>query len=428
MQSGRASSRLTGAASTRLKGSFMFCDDDDADDVVQVNARKVEIDYAPRYAARRQRVAVRGIRPKGTPDWIAVTAPHPDNLTVQGRVPPGGWTVTHVPTGRRLVAGVSKQDATLAARLLARETPCLGNLTDENFAETDFSRDPYRSAQDLCSRIRRLLLTKADALRDPDVDPAYLAELLHADLITDRELQKLPVELLGELLQRGALPPARLHQLPPAVQVALDDWLEQQSPRENPPRSCKRRVDIWAVEASLRAAGLVRVGGGSRNTYYGLPGQQVGVGYFAKLSPKKLQLVERIRGQYGRKLEDVQIDAMFYGSIRPAAVYSEGGGVSDGLGQIIRQALEGRAGATQERQTFDAHAQELLKDWRRRDRVWDGIELEDLAVGYKAVKGDEYGAQETFDKTLAIAAQGKVDPHDLSTFFAVERLIERMVG
>lgn len=388
--------------------------------LLKKNPRKIEIDYhAPR---ERQRVAVRGIRPKGTPDWIAVTAPHPDYLTAQGRVPPGGWTVTHVPTGRRLISGVSKQGAILAARLIGR-VPCLGDLTDENIAEADFSRDPYRSAHDLCVRVEELLHAKTYSLAGEDVEK--IAELLHAELLTSKELAKLPIATLGELVQRDALPADMLHQLPPATQVALDDWLESARPRENPPR--KRKVDIWAVEASLRAAGLVQVGGGSRNTYYGLPGQQVGVGYFAKLSPKKLQLVERIRGQYGRKLEDVQIDAMFYGSVRAAAVYDEGGGVSDGLGQIIRQALEGRAGATQERQTFDAHAQELLKDWRRRDRVWEGIELEDLAVGYKAAKGNEYGAKETFDKMLAIAAQGKVDPHDLSTFFAVERLIEQMV-
>jgi len=358
------------------------------------------------------------------PDWLAITKPLSPRRTVAGRMLPTEWRVTHVPSGLSVFQELRKSDAILAAHALAREVPELEHIEEQI---TDWGHGgQYATTRGTVVTLRDLLREKAEILSERKVSD--IVRLMRHGLLSRKELMKLPA----------------------ATQVAIDDALEQLDealerdveqlvellhptgpigrPTPNPPRGgSRRRPDIWAVEASLRAAGLERIGGGTKNTYYGLPGQSVGVGYFIKLSPKKLQYVLRVRGQYGKKLEDIKREALFYGHIRPAAVYNADGSISDELGQTVRADLEAHAGGTQSHQTFDKQAQALLKEWRERQRVWDGSELEDLAVHFKAAKEGQYGVQETFDKALQLAAKGRLDPGDWQTRFAVERVLEDMV-
>jgi hypothetical protein len=175
------------------------------------------------------REEVQGIRPRGVPTWLMVTQPPVAQRTSTGRVPPGGWTLTHVPTGFALMKGLSKADATLVARVVAREMPFI-EYVDEVIA--DFSREPYRSAVALIKKMELLLTRKADVLREGVVP--VIAELLKYDLLSQRELTRLSVPVIGELVQRGALSSRQLHALPPATQVALDAWLEARGLEELP--------------------------------------------------------------------------------------------------------------------------------------------------------------------------------------------------
>jgi len=143
---------------------------------------------------------VTAVSPRGVPDWMLVSAPTERHRTRTGRVPPGGWTITHKPTGLAILRGLTRADAALAARVIAREAPCLKDVDE---VVTDWSRDPLRSAFELIEKLRSLLSRKADVLREGQNVP-MIAELIQYDLIAPRELQKLP----------------------PATQVALDAWLE----------------------------------------------------------------------------------------------------------------------------------------------------------------------------------------------------------
>ncbi len=149
-----------------------------------------------------------------------------------------------------------------------------------------------------------------------------------------------------------------------------------------------RKVTKADIQDSMRAAGLVRIGGGSINEYWGLPGQKPGVGHFVKLRPKKFELVRRYRGQYGRKLEDAPMASHFYGKLEPDKT-----GYSVGKTMLVE--LESRQGGGDQLRTLDEQVRYYLNRWqagrsayRRHGEVegheMTGEELMDLAVAFKA--------------------------------------------
>jgi len=177
---------------------------------------------------------VQGTRPRGVPDWLMITQPPEEQRTKKGRIPPGGWALTHVPTGLAVMKGLSKADAAIAARVVARDMPFLADIT-EQVTPAELSRDPYRSALERTKTLQHLLMNKADSLRGENV--GVISELLRNDLVSRRELAGLSASLLTDLLSYDLLTPAQLHSLPAAKQVAIDDELERrgQESRENPP-------------------------------------------------------------------------------------------------------------------------------------------------------------------------------------------------
>jgi len=64
-----------------------------------------------------------------------------------------------------------------------------------------------------------------------------------------------------------------------------------------------------AVEATLRDAGLFRVAGGNRFSYYGVRGQDK-EGYMIRVGIKAFRIVKRTR--IGGKLEDISIGSETY--------------------------------------------------------------------------------------------------------------------
>lgn len=153
-----------------------------------------------------RREVVQGTRPRGVPDWLMVTPPPATQRTYRtrtGRVSPAGWAITHVPTGLAIMRGLSKADATLAARVIGREMPFLADF-DQQITFTDISRDdPIRSALVRLQTMQSLLSRKPENLRAENLDE------------------------IGELAQYGLLSPRELQRLSPATQVALDVWLEE---------------------------------------------------------------------------------------------------------------------------------------------------------------------------------------------------------
>jgi len=69
----------------------------------------------------------------------------------------------------------------------------------------------------------------------------------------------------------------------------------------------EKRADI---EAALKAGGLVQIAGGTRNSYYGLPGQGV-EGYCVRVGIRTFRLVRRIRLTEGG-LTDVTVGKEHY--------------------------------------------------------------------------------------------------------------------
>jgi hypothetical protein len=146
-----------------------------------------------------------GTRPRGVPDWLMVAPPPRASRTSTGRVPPGEWQVIHVPTGLSAIRGLTKADASLAARVIGRDLPFLSEVTA---AITEVGQEPYASALRLVQKMGGLLRRKKDYLRQEVVQE--LIELAYYDLLYPHELQSLS----------------------PETQVAIDVGLMELPPRE----------------------------------------------------------------------------------------------------------------------------------------------------------------------------------------------------
>jgi hypothetical protein len=146
--------------------------------------------------------AVEGFHPRGVPKWLAVTPPPLVGRTAEGRVPPGEWSVTHVPTGLAIVKGLSKARARRVAKAIAVNAPELAELraqvTDEQLAH-----EPFLSIK------------------------ATIASLKDAVHYRDSYLRRRDVAGIVDLVRFGLIDPPELFKLPPRVQVAVDAALEE---------------------------------------------------------------------------------------------------------------------------------------------------------------------------------------------------------
>jgi len=80
-----------------------------------------------------------------------------------------------------------------------------------------------------------------------------------------------------------------------------------------------RGMSYDAVEAHLRMNGLTPIAGGTKYTYWGLPGTPANDGTFIRLAAKTVRLVER--SKVGRKINDFGIsEEAYYGKVTPDLV------------------------------------------------------------------------------------------------------------
>ena len=87
--------------------------------------------------------------------------------------------------------GLTKADATLAARVGGREMPFLADI-DEQIGPELLSRDPYNTALRQLKHMEWLLQRKAESLQNEAVP--LIVEMLELDLVGPRELARLSPE------------------------------------------------------------------------------------------------------------------------------------------------------------------------------------------------------------------------------------------
>jgi hypothetical protein len=121
------------------------------------------------------------------------------------------------------------------------------------------------------------------------------------------------------------IPQTLLEFLQQAVEAKKKPRHERQPEREvkKPTRATQGKtgqgMSYDTVEAHLRMNGLVPLAGGTKNSYWGLPGTPANEGTFVRLAAKTVKLVQR--SKIGRKINDLAItEEAYYGKLTPDLV------------------------------------------------------------------------------------------------------------